>query len=278
MKFIKILITASSIAVAACSPIPAAANELYFGDDSPNPSLRTNGFCGFDWYSVPNLQKQREVLTNMGTIKIQSRFQWQGWQYNLPALKEHTVLALTQDTYTNQGDYCNQVWQQYLNSPAQPTQQWLHKHGAGAILTERGLGLELWNPDKTAWVWDQSNNRCAILAPVGPTNKMCLSSSYNAAGYVTPNPNFVLQRGKFYWVRVTYTGFINQGSAWTQMKAELLEETSSGVIKIQEAMVNFITAQYLPISGTMQVTIARTNPEVAYQAHPVKFWAFDYGF
>lgn len=280
---IEMLIVAAIIAIFALVLVPSArADEMYIGDDVEHPSLRTDGFCYFDWYRPANLEKQKQLLQNMQTLKLQTRLQWQG--YSMTNLTEHAFLAFTQDSFVNQGGNCapkNYAYENFTNSSAHPQVQWLHKYGAGVILAPEGLGLELWNGNGTAILWNQTNNRCAYDVPVGPTSNMCLSATaVPGTSYLTSNSNFVLQRGVYYWLRVTYTPFVSNGQTWVNMKGELIQETSNGAVLLQEGVVGFNLNQFFPYA-TMEANIGRTGPaqdKVFYQPYNVKFWAFDFGF
>lgn len=282
ITFIEMLIVIVVLAIVAVLFIkPAHADEMYIGDDVTHPSLRTDGFCYFDWYRPDNLAKQKQQLQNMQTLKLQSRFQWQG--YSVTNLTEHAYLAFTYDSFVNQGGNCapkNYAYENFTNSPAHPQVQWLHKYGAGVILAPEGLGLELWNGNGTALLWNQTNNRCVYNVPTGATNQLCLGDNPSAGSYITSNANFVLTRGKYYWMRVTYTPAVVNGQTWVSMKGELIEETANGAVLLQEGVVGFNLNQFFP-GATMQANIGRTGPaqdKAFYQPYNVKFWAFDFGF
>lgn len=260
------------------------ADNYYYGD---NKYLGTDGFCYFDWYKSPNLAKQRTTLETGGQIKLQSRFLWNGSGF-VPYVGnktgEHAIVAFTQGTI-EQGILCDQkgITEYLLNSTRQPIRQWIHRYGAGAIISPKGLGLELWNGDGTAILWLQTGNRCAVNIPSGQTNNMCLDSTPNGTNsYITSNPQFQIQKGVYYWLRITLTGNPNGQLGWVRLNAELLQQTIQGqTILLQEGQIEFSQNQFFPNPYTIDALIARTGPEYPesnYIPENILFWAFDYGF
>lgn len=260
------------------------ANNYYYGD---NQYLGSDGFCYFDWYKPSNLAKQRATLEAGGQIKLQSRFLWNGSgfvPYVAGKTGEHAIVAFTQGTM-EQGIYCAQkgITENLLNSTRQPVRQWIHRYGAGAIISPKGLGLELWNGDGTAILWLQTGNRCAVNVPSGQTTSMCLDSTPNGNNsYITSNPQFKIEKNSYYWLRVTLTGNPNGQTGWVRLNAELLSQTPQGqTVLLQEGQIGFVRNQFLPSSGTIDASIARTGPEypeTSYIPDNILFWAFDYGF
>lgn len=153
------------------------ANQ-YYGDGVINPYLGSNGWCYFDWYRPPELAKQRSTLERGGQIKLQARFMWMG-AGSVPYVEnktgEHAILGLTQGTIVGSLGCAQKGYSENLvNSPAHPgDQQWIHRYGVGVLVSPKGLNLELWNGDGTSYLWNQTNNRCAILVPSGAQAGMC---------------------------------------------------------------------------------------------------------
>lgn len=228
---------------------------------------------GFDWHYLHTLDQPRSALFNQGVpIKVQTRFTYGGNSGNIPG-SQHAVLALTQmladDRFqNNQGEG---MW----------------THGAGAIVTEYGLALELWfrNPapggsywgqPSNAIVWSSLNNRCAqdVLGTM-PGNTMCLLDTDQYGGsYITTNPGWVFKRQTAYTLRITYTP---QPNGWVTMTAELLEARNNWFgwvdVVVQRGSVGFQVATFFPdVAQFAQVSVARTpgtitEPTVAYSAY-----------
>lgn len=281
MKILKTIILFVSIFYSQMS----SAN-YYFGDGQNAPYLGFDGYCHFDWYRPPNLSKYKSILENGGEIKLQSRYQWTGIgsiPYVPQKTGEHAILAFTQGTIEGslacprKGNY-----ESLLNSSRHPIRQALHRYGVGALITPKGLGIEFWNGDGTAYGWNQyDNNRCATHVPSGASAGMCLSANKNSDSYLTNNPGFTIQKGAYYWLRITLRGNPNGAVGWTRLHAELLIQTATDAILIQEGQVNFITNQYLPLSTPIEASIGRTGaeyPESNYDLENILFWAFDGGF
>lgn len=264
----------------ACGGVGAQI-QSYIADDDNHPALQINGFCFFDWYKPENMQKSKYLLEQGDALKLQARFQWQPPGYNSSPLTEHSILAFTQGDFIDETAVCpfqRDTVQQLLNSPEHPHRQWLFKHGAGLILTPNGLGFELWNGDKTAYAWDQTNNRCMQSTLTGNTNVNCLSSEPTEDAYITA-AEFSLTHGAYYWVRLTMQGSIVSGQHWTKLQGELIHETPSGPKAIQNGSISFLTDAYFPLDGSIYGTMARSSPGGNfYSPTKVKVWMFDGGF
>lgn len=260
-----------------------AKDNTYVGDNIINPALKSSGYCYFDWYRPSNMKKDKQELLNNGMIKLQARFQWQGKDKGNVPLTEHSVLALTQKQLNNYTQHCGytNTNEELKNSIAQPERQWLHKYGAGVILSPLGLGLELWNGDQTAWVWDQTNDRCVSKAPIEKLKIMCIGNKEEDISYITEAPHFKLKRGKYYWLRVTYKGEVKDGVNWVKMTGEVLEENMFGLNLIQKGSIGFILNQYFNTFEPLETSVAKTAPngnEDFYNPEDLKYWLFDYGF
>lgn len=262
----------------------SSANQ-YFGDGYNAPYLGSDGCCYFDWYRPPNLSQQKSILENGGVIKLQSRYQWTGSgsvPYVADKTGEHAILAFTQGI-TNGVLPCPQkgTTEALLNSPRHPIRQAIHQYGVGATVSPKGLSIELWNGDGTALVWNLGSNRCAIHIPTGASAGMCLSADKNSDSYLTNNSGFSIQKGAYYWLRLTLTGNPGGMNDWARLHAELLTQTESDINIIQEGQIGFLINQYLPYSTPIEATIGRTGaeyPETNYIPDNILFWAFDGGF
>lgn len=228
-------------ALAACFAISAHASE--FGTLSMLPSA-----ANFDFH----YKTAAPYSALSGAPKVlQSRF-----TYNGPSgamVPQHVVLAYTQRVSGSS----------LYNGLGEP----LWSHGAGAIVTERGLGLELWfnNGTPNAYVWDQSNGRCLMdVQGTVPPGTLCLSDTPNPDSYVTTAPGFTLQRNKPYDLRITYTPV----SGWVYMHAELWDGSTGALI--QQAQVGFQPSTFFPATGQgIAPSLARTpgtasEPTVSY--------------
>lgn len=201
--------------------------------------LYRNGWGGFDWYSPPSFSQSKSTLWR-GTMRLQSRFIWQG--SGTIQTSEHAGVAYTQRA--TQYDK--------RNSPSQPgAQQYLYNFGAGAFVGRNGLALELWEvPRNNTIAWDQYS-RCGTFVQRSGSPNLCISSSPSASSHITSRPNFSLVKGRTYWVRVTLSG---QGNGWVTLFAELFE----GSQRVQTGRIGFRRDQVFPYSESLQGTIFRT--------------------
>lgn len=227
---------------------------------------------GVDFRYIDSMQRTLADLPGAG-IALQSRFVWGGTPQQKITAPQHVVVAFTQ-----QGDPDNMK---------NATGQTFWTHGAGAILSTAGLGLEIWrrddlgsdgykNDSPNAVVWDQTNNRCAWdVAGTIPPGTLCLPSTPHANGYLTVAPTFTLRKGVGYWLRVKLYSPNNDG--FTTLYADVIEETAAGLVVVQSGLVGFPTGVYMPINNQpLSATVARTpgspdEPIITYNA-------FDFGF
>lgn len=230
-----------------------------------------SGLPQFDFHYLPALSKPADALQQGQTIKLQSRFVLDGNTNQTISTPQHAVVAFTQRGATN--------------SPQNTAGDHLWTHGAGAILSEKGLALELWlrsdangngyNDDPAnAIVWSQDLGRCAAdVQGTIPPGVMCLSATQSPGGYVIPAPDFTLRTGVVYWLRVSITP---AAQGWATLYADVIEEQSQAVMT-QSASVGFQMATFFPIAGQqLSASVARTAV-IANQAD-VQYIAFDYGF
>lgn len=219
------------------------------------------------------------------------------YDFNYDATKAQTVASLTSNTTTLTYNF---VWDgvagQNITTPqhavvamtqiASPTTtlnqtgQMIWTHGAGALVGERGLALELWfrndlngngytDDQANAVVWSQDNGRCAtdVLQTI-PDGQMCLAATDNPNGHITSAPYFQLKKGVAYVIKVQ---LIPLGSGWMKLRAELYQPTATGTGLVQSGSVNFQTASFFPSSSAMvNAAVARTpgEPSIQYTALP----------
>ena len=227
----------------------SSAQNYHYGDQNNSQYLGSDGYCYYDWYRPSSFAKSRSVLDNGGQLKLQARYQWMG-SGEVPFIQnktgEHAILAFTQQTMQASLS-CPQkgTTEELKNSLRHPVRQWLHRYGAGVLLSPKGLHIELWNGDGTAYTWSQFNGRCNVHIPTGQVGNLCLGSQPNQISYITnnSNPNFKIQKGSYYWLRQTLTGNPDGKNGWTRLKAELVLDTGFSATLIQEGQIDFITGQ-----------------------------------
>ena len=252
------------------NPLPLETNMPHF----PGTLLRVPECADMDFRYLPDMSKSTAYVRgpNAAPIVLQARFVWDGAAGQEITTGQHVVVAYTQRGVENS---MQNTWGQKL---------WTH--GAGAILGQFGLGLEIWRRDDAnapgygddpanAVVWTQLNNRCAqdVLGTI-PPGSMCLPATPNTWGYLTPAPGFTLRRGVAYWLRFKLSP---SSLGYTSLYADLLEETASGAVLVQSGLIGFPTATYFPIAGqALEATVARTPGSAAEPV--IHYDAFDFGF
>lgn len=229
-----------------------------------------NGAPQFDFNYLPALSEPIGSLQQGQALKLQSRFVWDGLSNAQIYAQQHAVVAFTQ--------------RGTLNTPQNTAGDVLWTHGVGAILGERGLGLELWFRTDTAGngyqddapnaiVWTQDNGRCAAdVQGTMPPGTMCLSATPNGSAYLTPAPNFTLRTGVAYWLRVAVTP---SAPGWATLYADVIEEQSP-TVPVQSAMVGFQIATFFPMPQQITASLGRIS--VSTNQPTVQYVAFDYGF
>lgn len=261
--FKKMLLLAVAVLASACSFAGSASGYLY----------RVPQLGYFDFFYPTNLSRSYMDLQMGDTLKLQSRFMWGGAPGRTISPPQHAIVA-----FTNRGATNNMV---------NTSGQMFWTHGAGAIVSERGLELELWfrndangngfNDDTpNAYVWSQAHNRCVRdVQGTITTDVLCLGSDPSAGSYITSAPSFALKSGVYYWLRVKLIPFI--GTGWATLYADLIEETPNGAVLVQSAAVGFEIARFFPMNWqAMEATVARTPGTLD---EPFIEWiAFDYGF
>jgi hypothetical protein len=243
VKYIKKLF-ALLLALLSCSAYASFDSGTFINE----PSLG-----GFDFKYGTAMNQPKANLNS--EVKLQAEFQWYG-SYGAPVPLGHVVLGFTQTNATN--------------AMVSPAGQMLFSHGAGAIVGQNGLNIELWfrddnnqtgtynDDDQNAALWNQNNNRCVFdVLGTFPSNYYCLASTPSATGeYITPAPNFQLRKGIRYILRIkmkpstTYPGR-------TRIEAQLLEQQLYSKVLIQSAAVDFVTSAFFPKPVDMQATVAR---------------------
>lgn len=223
----------------------------------------------FDFDNMPGMAKPHAALQAAQPLYLQARLIWDGAAGSVITTGQHAVVAYTQRAATN--------------NPCNPQGQMLHTHGAGAIVSDCGLGLEIWRRDDTngngfnddtpnAVAWSQERNGCAVDVASGAPLGMCLPSTPNTWGYLTRAPGFTLRRGVAYWLRIKL--YKDAAVDRTTLYADLIEETPSGLVLVQSGLVIFPTSVYFPVAGqALEATIARTPGSPAEPS--VQYVAFD---
>lgn len=249
------------LASALLATLPASA-EIATGS--------LNGAPNLDFHYLPALSKPAGALQQGQVLQLQSRLVWDGASAAPIATPQHAVVAFTQSGAAN--------------SPQNNAGELLWTHGAGAILGERGLRLELWYRTDTAGngyeddvpnaiVWGQDAGRCAAdVQGTIPPGTMCLSAEQNGSGYLTPEPNFALRTGVAYWLRVALTP---TAPGWATLYADLIEEQRP-TVPVQSAMIGFPTTVFFPLQQPFTASVARTAGGLNQPT--VQYTSFDYGF
>jgi hypothetical protein len=225
----------------------------------------------FDFDYLPGMSAPVSMLQTDAVLQLQARLVWGGMPGHITTA-QHAVVAYTQRGATN--------------TMINPHGQRLFTHGAGAILANNGLGLELWRRDDPAGdgfdddfanavAWTQADDRQARDVATDTVIGMQLSSTPNAWGFLTPAPSFSLQRGVAYWLRIKL--YKDSAADRTTLYADLIEETLTGLVLVQSGLVIFPTSVYFPVAGqALEATVARTP---ATWAEPViQYDAFNSGF
>ncbi len=218
----------------------------------------------YDFKYIHELTKPYSALYDSKPLVLSAKYEWDGRRGEEILLPQHTVLAYTQETVTNkQNTSGEQLW----------------THGAGALVSDIGLVIELWyredangnglDDDTTnAVVWSQDNNRC-VQDVLGTINVVtdCLSDKKNEDGYITPAPNFVLRKGIPYFLRTTIYPELNNKSV---IEAELFMNGPMGMELVQSGRVRFDTNKHFPMVGhDLKAAVAKTpgsegEPAVQY--------------
>lgn len=239
MKNIRFLLVALVALIAACG-----GGSLY-----NVPSLNN-----FDFKYMGDFKQPYSVLNSGETVTLYSSFVWKGNPGERLVEQQHAVLAFTQPTVkTMENSSGDEFW----------------THGAGALVSESGLEIELWKRDDVsldgyqndranAVVWNQFYDRCArdVLGTI-PEGVDCLSPTVDQAGYITSAPNFVLTKGTPYVLRIQL--HTTQGSRMS-IEADLYTVLPGmGLERVQHGLVWFDKATHFPIVGRdLEATVART--------------------
>lgn len=214
--------------------------------------------AGYDWHYVHSLDQPRSAMFQVGVpVTLKATFIYGGNSGNIPG-SQHAILNYSQvlaaDSFFNNSN------------------QALYTHGAGAIVSEYGLAMELWfrTPNAqgsyvgqpgNAYVWSSLHGRCLrdVLGTI--TGQVaCLSDNPNDPSFITTNPNWVFKRQTKYTLEVTYTP---TAGGWVTMEANLLEARYSFFgwtnVSVQRARVGFQAAQFFPDPNQfLTATVART--------------------
>lgn len=246
---LKKILVGLSLIIAAAAASAASANGWLSA---------TGGTEGFDVYYPYGFTKEIPSPSNASPIRLQSRFTWSPTN----SMSDHAVVAYVQGTNTA-----------YANSAPPGFKSFVWTYGAGALVAENGLSLELWfNPTNSAsgsaYVWNH-NNLCGVPVNASPIN-VCIGSSYSAQGaYVEPLPAYwSFVPGDHYWVRITITPTTGD---WLNLYAELFHENSVSTVLVQRAQIGFQKSAYLPLSTSAAAAVARAPGSGAN----IRWYAFD---
>lgn len=227
--------------------------------------VRDPGAENFDFQYLESMKIPYQGL-QPPEIKLQSRFIWSGPAGTEITTDQHAIVAYTQKLTTDS----------LVNAEGQH----LWSHGAGAVVGEYGLGLELWfiqNGQHNGIIWNQHTGQCAadVLGTL-PAGSMCLPASVTAPSYMTVAPDFTLRYGVPYWVRVKIST-VGTSPGMASLYADLIEEKPTGPVIMQQAQINFVIATMLPNTlYPVEAVVARTPGSTSEPV--IYFNAFNYGF
>jgi len=256
------------------------------------PALQDSQECqkkapGTDFYCPNGFSKE---LTQGTPIHLQGQFSWS------VAPEGDTVDAygnITKKDNEHPGIFYslgeeNEDTQNYYTdprvSPSQPFPQHAESHAAGVILTQKGLGLELWNSDESSPdspVWSFRADQCVLNAckeqinPGGTagiktiaTPPLALASAYTE--YLTPPPpGFELQANTQYTLKATLTDL---GNDVVRLKGQLYE----GSTLKQEGQVEFDKGRFLPTADEEDLRGCAFRAKSPAESESIRFFLYDH--
>jgi hypothetical protein len=221
----------------------------------------------FDYDYLHEMHAAPGSLAN-GPIQLQARFIWEPpspAMIGQPlAVAQHAGILFSQalDSRTMLNVHGERYW----------------THGAGAIVTESGLALELWHakteetPLKlNADVWGPYSNCIQdVQGTIEPGKYLCLSTDPTAHSFLTSAPGFKLRYGYSYWLRITISP-IEPG--WAMLYAELIEQNPWGMHMVQTGRAGFEINRFWPLQqAPWKASIGRTPGSPAEErVHYVAF-------
>lgn len=199
----------------------------------------------YDFNHIDALQRPWADLASGAPAEMAATFTWGGEPDAPVADPQHVVAAFMQATVTT--------------GAANALGQITPTHGAGALISGRGLVLEVWHRDTpdsptNGTTWSQYDDRCArdVLGTL-PANTQCLASVEGAADYITAAPGFQLRKGVAYTVRVTVK---RTGPNVVRVSAELWQ----GADLVQRGMVHVEGAKHYPAANLPVLAIVARTP------------------
>lgn len=212
------------------------------GSLSGDPDLNN-----YDFEYREEFTRDYAALTSGEVLTLRARFVWAGPRAERIEAPQHAVLAFTQSAFDG--------------NPINDEGEVLFTHGAGALVGEGGLALELWfrdEPDPTnAYTWSQGNDRCMwVVLAAAPSGTNCLRDHESPDGYITSAPGFALQKGIAYVLHVRLSP---APDGRTALYAELYQESGETFVLVQRGLVLFERERHFPAQGqALQASVART--------------------
>lgn len=212
------------------------------GSLSGDPDLNN-----YDFEYREEFTRDYAALSSGEVLTLRARFVWAGPRAERIEAPQHVVLAFTQaaSSFNPRNDEGEMLW----------------THGAGALVGESGLAMELWfhdAPDPTnAYTWSQANDRCMwVVLAAAPSGTNCLADHESPEGYITSAPGFHLQKGIAYVLHVRLSP---ASDGRTALYAELYQEAGETFLLVQRGLVLFDRARHFPVQGhALQASVART--------------------
>lgn len=212
------------------------------GSLSGDPDLNNYDFEYREEYT-----RDYAALSSGEVLTLRARFVWAGPRADRIEAPQHVVLAFTQAASSS--------------NPRNDEGEMLWTHGAGALVGESGLAMELWfhdAPDPTnAFTWSQEHDRCMwVVLAAAPSGTNCLSDRESPEGYITSAPGFHLQKGIAYVLHVRIAPGLD---GQKELHAELYQESGDTFVLVQHGMVRFPPERHFPVVGqALQASVART--------------------
>ncbi len=211
------------------------------GSLSGDPDLNN-----YDFEYREEFSRDYAALSSGEVLTLRARFVWAGPRAERIEAPQHVVLAFTQSAFDG--------------NPRNDEGELLFTHGAGALVGEYGLAMELWFRDgdaTNAYVWRQDHNRCMVeVLGTIETGARCLDDRMSSNGYITSAPGFALQKGIAYVLHIRIVPGLD---GQKELHAELYQESGDTFILVQHGMVRFPPERHFPVQGqALQASVART--------------------
>jgi hypothetical protein len=202
--------------------------------------------ANYDFEYREEFTRGYESLYTGEVLTLRARFIWTGPRAEQITSPQHVVLAFTQSAFDG--------------NPRNDEGEVLFTHGAGALVGEYGLAMELWFRDgmaTNAYVWRQDFNRCMVeVIGTIETGTRCLDDRLSPNGYITSAPGFALQKGIAYVLHIRIAPGLD---GQKELHAELYQESGDTFVLVQHGMVRFPPERHFPVQGqSLQASVART--------------------